>query len=147
MLRPFFGQCIFNIIFAAPAYPVSLLLSASSASLPFPLSCCGRNFFRFFIFWSLLFFTILPLPSAHSQQPCLQWACMYFFHIRRLQSPGGWSPPIGNCPVCRWPRCICEMLSTLLYFYLPLPPSLPQPPISFLTVLLLFFVFTARCGG
>lgn len=56
MLRPFFGQCIFNIIFAAPAYPAFLLLSASSASLPLPFSCCGRNFFRFFIFWLLLFF-------------------------------------------------------------------------------------------
>lgn len=79
MLRPFFGQCIFNIIFAAPAYPVSLLLSASSASLPFPLSCCGRNFFRFFIFLVASFF--LPYypsyPPTRSNLVCNGRVCIF----------------------------------------------------------------------
>lgn len=57
VLRPFFGQCIFNIIFAAT--------SPSLFRPPFPLSCCGRNFFRFLFFGCFLPCSPLPQPSPY----------------------------------------------------------------------------------
>lgn len=63
MLRPFFGQCIFNIIFAASAYPLQLPYPISLPPLPSSLSCRGRNFFGFFIFGCFL--SILLILPAH----------------------------------------------------------------------------------
>lgn len=126
-VTPFFGQCIFNIILQP------LLAFPRSAHTYNCLSCRGHNFSDFY-FGCVAFhfhFHIQIHNTSHKQQPCLQWACIYFFHICHVKS-WGWSPPIGNCPVCRWPRSLHmrNALNALFLFFL-----------------FLFCVFLVRCGG
>lgn len=147
VLRPFFGQCIFNIIFAASAYPSQLPSPISLPPLPSSLSCRGRNFFGFFIFWLLFIHPPHPHPPRPLAATLFAMGVYVFFPHTTWQSPGGWSPPIGNCPVCRWPRCICEMLSTLLYLYLPLPTPPPLPNLFLYSFFLLHSSWVWRLSG
>lgn len=145
VLRPFFGQCIFNIIFAASAYPLQLSSPISLPPLPSSLSCRGRNFFGFFIFGCFLSILLLP---AHWQQPCLQWACMYFFHIRHGRVLGVGRRPLATVRFagglaayakCSQRFCIYIFLFLFLFLHLPLSPTYSSTAF--------FCCIQAGCGG
>lgn len=74
MLRPFFGQCIFNIIFAALAYPASLPSLSLSAQLLRP------QFFQIFYFLVASFFFYHTTPShppTRSNLVCNGRVCIF----------------------------------------------------------------------
>lgn len=74
VLRPFFGQCIFNIIFAAT--------SPSLFRPPFSAQLLRPQFFQIFIFWLLFTMqpppTTLPLPTpTRSNLVCNGRVCIF----------------------------------------------------------------------
>lgn len=150
VLRPFFGQCIFNIIFAASAYPLQLSSPISLPPLPSSLSCRGRNFFGFFIFWLLFIHPPHPHPPrpphAHWQQPCLQWACMYFFHIRHGRVLGVGRRPLATVRfaggLAAYAKCsqrFCIYIFLFLFLFLLLSPTYSSTAF--------FCCIQAGCGG
>lgn len=144
VLRPFFGQCIFNIIFAASAYPLQLFSPISLPPLPSSLSCRGRNFFGFFIFGCFLSILLIPILPAHWQQPCLQWACMYFFHIRHGRVLGVGRRPLATVRfaggLAAYAKCSQRFcIYIFLFLHLPLSPTYSSTAF--------FCCIQAGCGG
>lgn len=127
VLRPFFGQCIFNIIFAAPAYPLPHI----SPPLPSQPQLPRPQFFQIFYFWLLFIHPPHPDPArpphAHWQQPCLQWACMYFFHIRHGRVLGVGRRPLATVRfaggLTAYAKCSQRFCIYIFPFLFPTSPS------------------------
>lgn len=98
--------------------------------LPSSLSCRGRNFFGFFIFGCFLSILLILILPAHWQQPCLQWACMYFFHIRHGRVLGVGRRPLATVRfaggLAAYAKCsqrFCIYIFLFLFLHLPLSPT------------------------